>query len=314
MVPQQLADPGSSPSSSPPDKNPLQVAWEKFQSQAPAFTRLSIYFLAGTWILNWFLPPLVLDCTWVFLQRRWEIYRLITSVFVNPDLFPNLLAGATLLQLQRLEVASGSATMVWWSVVVFTIATNAIFTAIQAMLLAFHPPAAVWTSAGMWNVALGLMALEAYRTAPSQPTRTVCFSLWKVPTLGYPLLYLVFISIFAGRTSSMLAMAISTALGYAIGRDGSLCAMPLAVKIAIDRYGRGVTSGWIEQGSGCFASPLGAEGESLLPTTTTSSSSQHDNAIPTPSASSGQALGGASFRNADTRAARLQALERTSHS
>lgn len=311
----------------PRNQGGISRYYETFSTTTPPVTRGLIYLLVSSWILHIVIHDShILDCNGVFVvhNNNTEIYRLLTSVLVNPSLLSNLLAAYHLLrgslisqqqQLQHicLESTVGSALFLYWTLGLFVLGTNLVFVLVQSALLRLfvYPPAAVWTSAGLWNVVLGLLALESTSLTTSTNNNTMLFC-GSLPPRAMPLVYWVLLGLI-GAPHQAVAMALSMGLGYAIGERwnrqqrhsavDTVLLLPAHIRTALDRWGSSSSwKGWREPSSNPVdrSGDVGtsSEGVALLP-------SSHNTA-------SGHTLGGgggASFRNVDARAARLQALE-----
>jgi len=206
-----------SPDGAPPQDNPILTAYEKFVADTPVVTRTILNVLVVSYILSYIVDlKFAMACIPEFMLRYYEIYRLVTPVFVNQTLFSVLFAGLSFVQTGKLlEESLGSAAMAWLCLVVFTLATNTLFVALY--ILGFYMTGdssmLLSSSSGMWVILFGLISMECCHAAQYQPKRRLFF--FEVPTIYYPPALLALFSLFSGHFQ--LSYAISVALGYGLG-------------------------------------------------------------------------------------------------
>ena len=209
--------PISSPPAIPQD-NPILSAYERFVAETPFVTRMIINILVVSYLASYLVDlHYAMACIPQFMFHYYEIYRLVTSILVNPTLMSVLLAGFSFVQTgARLEEAIGSAAAAWLGLVIFTLGTNLLFVAGQCLRVAVTGDSSVWlhSAAGMWGVLLGWIAVECGQAAPYQATRR--WLVFNVPTLYYPLAMSSLFSLLSGGFH--LSDTISLALGYGLGK------------------------------------------------------------------------------------------------
>jgi membrane associated rhomboid family serine protease len=238
---------------SPVDR--VQKSWDAFRRTAPAVTQALMMTTAASWLLNLLiLPRYTLECIPHFIFQKLELYRLLTSLLVNPDLFPALFACLMLAQHCRtLEESIGSAATLWLALGVFTLLVNVLYCFEQVLwtgLFEDHDDAAAsvmyWEAPGIWSALLGIVTVEACRAAPHQSQRAFCNNCFKVPIKLYPLCLLLLVVVMNSERSS-ITLVIATGLGYYIGLSidttGALAA-PSYVITYVDMQFRGM-NGWI---------------------------------------------------------------------
>jgi membrane associated rhomboid family serine protease len=231
--------------------NPLKKAFDDFRQRAPAVTQTLMMTSLISWVLgNFILRKYVLECVPYFIFRHFEMYRLLTSVLVNPGLFANLFACLLMAQHCRtLEQSIGSAATLWLFLGVFTVMVNVLYCLLQAFLAGMlsdaDEPAIVmsWEAPGLWTGLLGTITVEACRAAAIQQQRSLCSS-FKVPTKLFPLCLLMAVMV---MTRSSITLLVATGLGYFIGHNldtNGVLAAPSSFVTFVDTQFRG-SQGWI---------------------------------------------------------------------
>jgi membrane associated rhomboid family serine protease len=264
----------------------VQKAVEEFRRTAPAVTQALILITAISWLIHLLsiLPRYALECIPHFiLQEKFELYRLVTSLLVNRDLFTTGWACLLLAQYGRtVEESIGSAVTVWLAVGVFTLLVNISYCFVQVVLASAvigdgvsarpaderqtkidgeesSPSSSsssfmimYWEAPGIWSAVLGMVTVESCRAARYQPHRTFC-NCFTVPTQRYPLCLLAMAVLLTwSQRSSIMTLSIATGLGYFIGLNhhqdsgsiGGLLTAPAYLVAYLDAHCRG-SPGWI---------------------------------------------------------------------
>lgn len=243
--------------------NPMKKAFDDFRRSAPIVTQSIMMMTIGSWMLNLLLPKHVLECIPYLIVQKFEVYRVLTSILVNPDLFSNLFACLMLAQHFRIvEESVGSAATLWLVLGVFTIIVNIAYCIIQmakagsssvdgASIENTTAPM-FWETPGIWTALMGIIAVEACRASQFQQQRSFC-NCFNIPTKLYPLCLLLIVSFMKARSG--ITLVASTGLGYLIGLDldSGLLAIPAIVATSFDSNFRG-TQGWI-----CANASIGPE-------------------------------------------------------
>jgi membrane associated rhomboid family serine protease len=326
--------------SPPPQDNPILTAYESYQKDTPFITRTIMSTQAASYVVNIFF-----DTSFAFANKpvftlyQYEVYRIITSLFICSSFFSLIFAYFSFVPVgKRLELSTGSTEFAcnFLTIGVLTNVLYLVFTVLLDTLVAGQ----YWLilpSFGLWNSFFGLIAMECTK-APQGSMRMVLF--FTVPTIYYPLALWVLFSLMSGFSLS-LAHLISIGLGYAFGY-GHLDQLRISkprCKIWEEKYlenfpseeinfvvsSNAMGSGaWSEEETGGDSSVSGesifSRWSSQMQQTQQQPGSRPDVAmgsddISTPSStlptSGGQQLGGRSRRqNTDPRQARLQAIER----
>lgn len=149
----------------------------------------------------------------LFTVLKFEIYRIVTSLFVCEGFFSLFLAFFSFLPTgKRLEYSMGSTE---FACVLLTIGvmTNVLYICLAFLFagLVGGQSLLVNPSFGLWNVLFGVIALECTK-APQGSVRKIL--VWTIPAFYYPVALWVFFS-FMGSFS--LAHLISIGLGYGLG-------------------------------------------------------------------------------------------------
>lgn len=232
--------------------NPIKKAFDDFRRTTPCVTQAWMMATIGSWFLGLFLPKYLLECIPYFILQKFEVYRFVTSILVNPDLFSNLFACLILAQHCRtVEESIGSASTLWIGLGVFTILVNVLYFIMQLALTnassntiedAAGPPL-LWESPGIWTVLMGIITVESCRAAQFRQHRSFCNCL-NVPTKLYPLCILLVVTFMTKR--SIVTLLTCTGLGYLVGLnlDHGFLSVPSSLAIFCDNSFRG-TQGWI---------------------------------------------------------------------
>lgn len=207
----------SSSSNAPHDNNPILAAYEKYVLETPMVTRVIMCTHCVSFIVNIFFDlSLGLANIPMFTIYRFEIYRIITSLFVCTDGFLSLIltyfsfvpAG------KRLENCFGSTEYACFFLTIGVI-TNVLYNGLAFLLDALAGQGGQYwliiPSSGLWNVLFGMIAMECTK-APQGSVRKVFF--FTVPTIYYPIALLGLFSFLGGFS---LAHLISIGLGYGFG-------------------------------------------------------------------------------------------------
>ena len=149
-----------------------------------------------------------------FTLYRFEIYRILTSVFMNNSIisvifmwlfFPAM--GA------RMEQQQGSATF-GWLLYASAIAINLAFVAICFVGSMFYGGVILAECSGFWSVLFTLITLDCL-AMPDQPRRLLCIPV-DIPGPYFPLALFAFFSFFGGFRLD-LALGIAVGFGYKEG-------------------------------------------------------------------------------------------------
>ncbi len=271
----------------------------------------------------------------VFTVYKFEIYRLVSSLFVCTGFFSLVIAYFSFLPTgKRLEYSMGS-TEFGCFILTIGMMTNVLYICLAFLLdgLQGGQSWAVNPSYGLWNILFGVIAMECTK-APQNSVRK--FLVWTIPTIYYPMALLVF---FSFLREFSLAHLISIGLGYGFGH-GHLeffRVSPSRCKVWEEQYLQSIASSdqnYIVSstalGSGAWSEDVitqQAEGQNGLdslfsrltsrqqpPGNSDVAMGSDDASAPGTSVlptSGGHQLGGRSrLQNKDPRQARLQALER----
>ncbi len=291
---------------------------------------------AVSYILNIFFDlKLGLGNVPIFTLYKFEIYRIVTSLFVCSGFISVILAYFSFLPTgKRLEYSMGSTEFGAFALTI-GVATNFLYVLLAVLLDALHVGNLLATpSVGLWNILFGAIAMECTK-APQSSVRKIL--VWTIPTLYYPLGLLAFFSFLGGFSLSHL---ISVGLGYGFGHGylEFLRISPLRCRQWEERYLQIIASSDRNYVVSSTAMGSGAWNEEAIAQQAGSSSALHGllsrwtaqsqqlpsgtdvamgsddvsstrpSTLPT---SGGHQLGGASrIQNKDPRQLRLEALER----
>jgi membrane associated rhomboid family serine protease len=207
---------GSSGSPLPPPDNPLLNAYESFQRDTPTVTQWALTAQAVSWAISWFVDfTLALANVPYFTLVRWELYRLITSIFICSSFFGLLFAYFSFVETgRRMEQSMGSTAFV---ILFFTIGitSNILYIGMAALIDAMFVNGQyffVLPSFGIWIVLFGIVSMECSRASSGSVRKLFVI---EVPTIYYPLCLFIVFSLFGG--GFQLAHLISIGLGYAFG-------------------------------------------------------------------------------------------------
>ena len=291
---------------------------------------------AASYVLNIFFDlKLGLGNVPIFTLYKFEIYRIVTSLFVCSGFLSVILAYFSFLPTgKRLEYSMGSTEFGAFALTIGMM-TNILYIVFAVLFDILHVGDWLATpSIGLWNILFGAIAMECTK-APQNSVRKMF--VWTIPTLYYPLALFGFFSFLGGFS---LAHLISVGLGYGFGHGylEFLRISPSTCRQLEERFLQSIASSdrnyvvsSIAMGSGAWNEEATAQQadrnsglEGLLSRWTAQSqqqprdadvamgsddvSSTTMSALPT---SGGHQLGGASrIQNKDPRQLRLEALER----
>ena len=202
--------------SSPPQDNPILTAFESYQKDTPFITRTIMSAQAVSYVVNKFF-----DTSFAFANKpvftiyKYEVYRIITSLFICSSFFSLIFAYFSFVPVgKRLELSTGS-TEFACNFLTIGVLTNVLYLVVTVLLdtLVVGQYWLILPSFGLWNSLFGLIAMECTK-APQGSMRKVLF--FTVPTIYYPLALWIIFTLMSGFFLS-LAHLISIGLGYAFG-------------------------------------------------------------------------------------------------
>lgn len=211
-----LSSPSPGSPGAPPPDNPVFNAYEQFQRDTPVVTRSVLTVQAIAWGISWFV-----DLTFglanipYFTLVRFEIYRIVTSLFLCSSFFSLLFAYFSFLETgRRMEQAMGSAA---FAVIFITlgILSNLLYIGVAALLDSVFVGGQYWfvlPSFGIWIVLFGVVAMECSKAPPGSTRKLFVV---QVPTLFYPFCLFGIFTLLGG--GFQLSFLISILLGYAFG-------------------------------------------------------------------------------------------------
>jgi membrane associated rhomboid family serine protease len=200
----------------PPQDNPILTAYESYQKDTPFITRTIMSAQAVSYVVNIFF-----DSSFAFANKpvftiyKYEVYRIITSLFICSSFFSLIFAYFSFVPVgKRLELSTGS-TEFACNFLTIGVLTNVLYLVVTVLLdtLVAGQYWLILPSFGLWNSLFGLIAMECTR-APQGSMRKVLF--FTVPTIYYPLALWIIFTLMSGFSLS-LAHLISIGLGYAFG-------------------------------------------------------------------------------------------------
>jgi len=205
----------SNSGSSPPNTNPILTAYDSYRKDTPMITRAVMSTQAVAYIVNLFF-----DSSFAFANKpvftvyKFEVYRIVTSLFICSSFFSLIIAYFSFVPAgKRLEFSTGSTEFAcnFLTIGVYTNVLYLVFTLILDSLVVSQ----YWLiipSFGLWNSFFGLISMECTK-APRGSMRKVLF--FSVPTIYYPLALWGMFTLMSGFFS--LAHLISIGLGYGFG-------------------------------------------------------------------------------------------------
>jgi hypothetical protein len=160
------------PTTGPPHHpHPIRTALDDFVGSTPLVTRYLVGVLWTTHLLSWFFPyssSLALANYPEFTIGKGEVYRVITSLLVNPGFVDSFLFHLAVIQPTKVLETSLGSVRLFYFIVTLSISTNLLFLAswsiLSARLLEVPPN---WllaqSTSSLWLAGFGLLALEAVR-------------------------------------------------------------------------------------------------------------------------------------------------------
>ena len=198
----------------PLNDNPIRTFFDSYQRETPMITRSMTTTHAIAYFVNIFFDlRLGLGNVPVFTVYKFEIYRILTSLFICTGFIPLILAYFSFLPTgKRLEYSMGS-TDFFCILMTIGVMTNIMYVCL-AFLLDYLLGNQHWLaipSFGLWNIMFGVISLECTK-APRNSVRK--FFIWTIPTLYYPVALLISFSFLGGFS---LAHLISVSIGFGFG-------------------------------------------------------------------------------------------------
>ena len=230
--------PGFGASSSSPSSSPLQQqqhqpfllpsgnnngddvirnAYESFQRDTPFVTKFVMMAQIVSWFISWFVDlTFALSNIPYFTVQRFEIYRIVTNLFICNSFFNLVFTYLSFVETgRRLERSMGStAFAVLFSS--FGVVSNVLYVVLSIVVGVF------WTipSFGIWIVLFGIISLECASPPGGGPAeqqqRNRKLFMFEVPTKFYPLALFSIFTLLGGG-GFQLGYLISIGLGYMTG-------------------------------------------------------------------------------------------------
>eukprot|EP00529_Nitzschia_sp_RCC80_P029055 CAMPEP_0113503460 /NCGR_PEP_ID=MMETSP0014_2-20120614/34165_1 /TAXON_ID=2857 /ORGANISM="Nitzschia sp." /LENGTH=323 /DNA_ID=CAMNT_0000398447 /DNA_START=10 /DNA_END=978 /DNA_ORIENTATION=+ /assembly_acc=CAM_ASM_000159 len=197
----------------PPDgTNPFRNAYESFNKDTPFVTKFVMTAQIVSWLISWFVDlTFALSNIPYFTIQRFEIYRLVTNLFICNSFFNLVFTYLSFVETgRRLERSMGStAFAVLFSS--FGIVSNILYIVLSIIM------DALWTlpSFGIWIVLFGIISMECVGGGSSPEQRRKLF-MFEVPTKFYPLALFGIFTLLGGG-GFQLGYLISIGLGYMTG-------------------------------------------------------------------------------------------------
>lgn len=149
-----------------------------------------------------------------FTLYRFEIYRILTSVFMNNSIISVVFMWLFFPAMgSRMEQQQGSAAF-GWLIYASAIAINLAFVAICVVGSMFDGRVMLAECSGFWSVLFTLITLDCL-AMPDQPRRLLCIPV-DIPGTYFPLALFAFFSFFGGFRLD-LALGIAAGFGYKEG-------------------------------------------------------------------------------------------------
>lgn len=201
-------------SSQPPESNPILTSYQAFVENTPLVTRYILNSLTISYVLSFFVDfGFAVANIPLFTIGKFEIYRLILCNIVCEGLLSLIFAYFSFNDMgKRLEYSLGSTAFSYLFLLIGTL-TNIAFLFLMYFMyyLSGNKLVLMQASAGIWNILLGLIAVEC-TAAPAGGKRRLFVV--DVPVLYYPVsLFFLFI-LFSGFR---ISLAFSTGIGYLYG-------------------------------------------------------------------------------------------------
>ena len=214
---QQQQQPFLLPSGNSNGDTVIRNAYESFQRDTPFVTKFVMTAQTVSWFISWFVDlTFALSNIPYFTVQRFEIYRLVTNLFICNSFFNLVFTYLSFVETgRRLERSMGStAFAVLFSS--FGVVSNVLYVVLSILMGVF------WTmpSFGIWIVLFGIISLEC-ATPPGggtaeQQQRNRRLFMFEVPTKFYPLALFGIFTLLGGG-GFQLGYLISIGLGYMTG-------------------------------------------------------------------------------------------------